>query len=179
MKAGNGEQSERGHSAGRPTSAAQSRAGASTIPDNATCPCLHSCPSPSLPLPATSSLIPWPLAPASLVPVPPQVLGLQRGASEAEVRRAKRQAALAVHPDKLGHTTPGANEAFHLVAEVGAGAGERGWWWGFACEGRCSALGRVSPGRLNLVLPSCPPFPGRRAAGRRATHLGVRGIPNA
>ncbi|KAJ2868926.1 Chaperone protein dnaJ [Coemansia erecta] len=44
------------------------------------------------------------------------VLAVERGASEAEIKKAYRKAALVFHPDK--NTAPGADEAFKLVAHA-------------------------------------------------------------
>lgn len=52
-----------------------------------------------------------------------EVLGLGQDAGEDAVRRAKRTLSLATHPDKVGSGTPGANQAFNLVVEVGGCGG--------------------------------------------------------
>eukprot|EP00937_MAST-01D_sp_MAST-1D-sp2_P007169 g7169.t1 len=45
-----------------------------------------------------------------------RILGLQKGATDAEVKKAYRKLALKFHPDK--NTAPGAEEAFKLVGEA-------------------------------------------------------------
>lgn len=113
-------------------------------------------------------------------------------ADEAAIRRAKRSLSLATHPDKVGADTPGANEAFNLVTEVGCCSCGLGWAGG---ELRGRALGRrmaKRPGASGRGVrhswppqlwkyacplnrpPPAPLAPGVRCAGRRGLPAAVR-----
>ena len=99
-----------------------------------------------------------------------QTLGLARGASDEEIKRAYRRQALRYHPDK--NKEPGAEEKFKEIAEaydVLSDPRKREIFDRYGEEGACARAAGGAPS----------PFDRRRNRGRAASLLHLRGALRA